>query len=244
MNIAGKVALITGASSGVGEAVAIALGSLGVKLTLVARREKRLTHIAKRVEQFGTEAFIYPADLKDIKNIPLIFQNSHEHWRQLDIVINNAAIGIDAPFFTNNQESAWQDMLELNILAPSIIMREALQYFNPLTGGYIVNTSSTSAHRVPPGGGFYAATKFAIRALSEVLRQELCVAGSKTRISCVSPGRIATNFFQDQDRPIPPNEDKSALDPEDVARSIIFLLQNPVHVSVQDVILRSNRQKT
>lgn len=242
MNLKGKTAIITGSSGGIGRALAKQLYAKGVNLTLTGRRIDKLKALAKDIESNGKKPLIIPADLRDENDITNLFKQSQKHWNGLDILINNAAEGIDAPLL-DGPTDAWRKMLEVNVLAVAITMREALKYFDLQTGGYIINVSSTSAYRVPTQGKFYTATKFAVRALSEVLQQELNETGSLTKISCISPGRVATNMFKDPDAPSPNNKNLEELNPEDVAQAIIYQLKSPRHVIIRDIILHSNKQK-
>jgi 17beta-estradiol 17-dehydrogenase / 3beta-hydroxysteroid 3-dehydrogenase len=243
MSLRGKVVLITGASGGIAKALIFSLLSHGAKLSLATRAPTKLNWIKKQKAKFQKNILILPIDLTNERSILQAFKDSKKHWGKLDILINNAAFGTKAPIH-NGVTKIWKEMLEINILATTIMMREALRYFDRKKGGQIINISSTSAHRIPPEGGFYAATKFALKALSEILRQELTEMKSPTRVSCVSPGRVATNFFQDPLAPPPKNKTFELLNPQDVAEAIIYQLNCPKHVAVQDIILRSYRQKT
>lgn len=241
MTLNHKVAFITGASGGIGSALALSLAKKNVSLTLTSRNLKKLELLAKKLRALGNEPLLLCVDLKKENQIIHAFEQSNQHWGRLDILINNAAFGMEAPIQNGNGE-VWKEMLEINVLAVALAMREALRYFDDKQGGQIINLSSTSAYRVSSGGGFYAATKFAIRGLSEVLRQELATANSLTRVSCVSPGRVATSFFKAEGTPPPSNEQLTLLNPDDVVETIMYLLSCSKHVAVQDIILRSFKQ--
>jgi len=243
MNLNDKVAVVTGASSGIGEAVAIALAERKVNLTLVARRADRLESVAQRVRITGGQALVAPADLRSEGAVLSVFEVSQERWGRLDILVNSAGVGIKAGLHDGSTE-AWREMWEVNVLAMAIATREALRRFNPDTGGHIVNISSTSGHRVPPGGGFYAVTKFAVRALTEVLRQELAASGSPSKVGSVSPGRVATELFRGSQACRSDLDVGAELDPSDVARTVVHILESPEDVAIHDVILRSRKQRT
>lgn len=243
MPLRGKIVFITGASGGIAKALILALLEQGAKLTLATRTPIKLKWINKRNSNIRKKVLLLPINLTSEKSICNAFKIAKKHWGKIDILINNAAFGTVAPIH-NGSSQIWKEMLEVNILAATIMMREALYYFDRKKGGHIINISSTSAHRIPPGGGFYAATKCALRALSEILRQELTEVGSPTKVSCVSPGRVASNFFQDKFSPPPRNQNLELLNPEDVAQAVIYQLNCPKHVAIQDIIMRSYKQKT
>lgn len=241
MSLQNKVAIITGSSGGIGQAITRQLYSEGALLTITGRSNKRLEDVSS-LDQTKTKIITIPADLKNEKDIEQLFKKSFNHWGRLDILINNAASGIDAPLIEGSS-SAWREMLDVNVLAVAITMSKAIQYFHSVTGGYIVNVTSTSAHRVPEDGKFYTATKFAVKALSEVMRQELRAKNNRTKVINVSPGRVATNMFNSADLPLPNNDDLKVLNPEDVAQAIIYQLKCPSHVLIQDLILSSINRK-
>ena len=244
MELNQKVILITGASSGIGAALATALAHRGASMTLTARRVDWLEHVADQVRAAGGRALVVPGDLRHEEDILHLFEKSQTHWGRLDVLINNAGLGVAAPLHGGSSE-AWRAMWEVNVLALAIATREALLRFDPEVGGHVVNISSTSAHRVPPGGGFYAATKFAVRALTEVLRQELAAVGSRTRVSSVSPGRVATDFFQNAvSDTTPANDRRAVLASNDVAALVLHILEAPPHVAIHDMIVCSQEQLT
>lgn len=166
-----KVVLITGASSGIGKSIALLLGKLGYKLTLLARSQEKLKQTTKLLECPPENVLTLAVDLRDENAIKKAFIHSYQHWGRLDVLINNAGVGVSTNFHSGPVEG-WKEMWEVNVLAVCICIKEALSYFDPTKGGLIINISSTSAHRVTKNGEFYAATKFAIRALSESLTIE------------------------------------------------------------------------
>ena len=137
----------------------------------------------------------------------------------------------------------------LNVLALAVACREALGRFDRQKGGHIVNVSSMAGHRIPPGGGFYAATKFAVRAITECLRQEFRTLGSPSRVSEISPGFVSTEFHEvlyrgDAEKIAAGLPQYRVLDPGDVAASVVHILEAPDHVAIHDILLRSNEQES
>ena len=249
MNLEGCTAVVTGASSGIGEAIALELASRGVRLTLTARREDRLDDLGGRIAARGAEApLLVAADLREAEGIGRIFEESRARWGGLDILVNNAGLGRKADFHDGSTED-WREMLEVNVLGLTVACREALASFDKGRGGHIVNVSSMAGHRIPPGGGFYAATKFAVRAITECLRRELRAMGSSSRVSEISPGFVTTEFHDvfyrgDEKKIAERLPDYRVLDPQDVAASVLHILEAPAHVAIHDVLIRSNEQES
>lgn len=246
MDLQDKAAIITGASAGIGRAVARALARHGCRVTLTARRGDQIDQLAGAIIDLGGQALAVPADIRDEAALTRVFEASQKRWGRLDILINNAGIGRKAPLHGGATEG-WRAMWEVNVLGLSIATREALARFNPQSGGHVVNISSMAGHRVPPGGGFYAATKHAVRALTEVLRGELRANGSRSRVSAISPGFVDTEFFLgyhegDQAKARESVSHYKVLDPDDVAASVIHVITAPDHVAIHDMLMRPSEQ--
>ena len=142
MNLAGSIAVVTGASSGIGEAIALELAARGVRLTLTARREDRLEALGGRISSRGAEApLLVAADLREAEDIGRIFEESRARWGGLDILVNNAGLGRKAGFHDGATED-WREMLEVNVLALTVACREALASFDKDRGGHILNVST------------------------------------------------------------------------------------------------------
>ena len=238
MSLKGKCALITGASSGIGAACARALADEGARVILTGRNEMALGKIA---EATGGEAIT--ADLRDMADIERLFARAGE---RIDILINNAGIAPRAPIIDGDPEH-FRELLEVNVLALTRCCQLALPRFDPVNGGHIINLSSMSGHRVPPSGGFYAATKFAVRAVTEALRYELKAAGNRTRVATISPGFVDTPlldlyFKGSEDKLKALKEEMDMLTPADVAAAVLHILQAPAHVETGDIQLRPSGQ--
>jgi len=241
-------ALITGASSGIGAAIARTLASQGYRLALAARRLDRLEALQCELAATGAEVLIHPADLRQEPDILALFAAIRQRWGGVDVLINNAGLGYRAPLMSGDTAD-WRTMLEVNVLALCICTREAIQDMTQRGDqGHIVHVSSLSGHRVPGISGMYAASKFAVRALAEGLRQELRAANSNIRISSVSPGLVETEFaekyYRNPEQAQQVYSQFTVLDPQDVANAVAYLLAQPPHVQVQDVLLRPTAQKS
>lgn len=244
----GRVALVTGASSGIGRAVARRLAASGLRVALCARREERLRELARELEDTGAEVLVRGADLRQGEAILGLFGALRERWGGVDVLVNNAGLGRAASLIGGDTED-WREMLEVNVLALCVCTREAVRDMRERgDDGHVIHVSSMAAHRVPPGSGVYAATKHAVRALTEGLRQELRHAGSRIRVSAVSPGYVETEFhgvyFRDAERGRESYSHFPVLQPEDVADAVAFLLSRPAHVQVHDILVRPTEQPT
>ena len=226
-----KTALVTGASSGIGKAIASALLDQGMTVIGLCRSVDELPDGVKPLA----------CDLRDESAIKAAFETLEE----LDILVNSAGLAYLSRICDGNP-SDWDEMWRVNVHALGLCSQLSLALF-PEGGGHILNLSSMSGHRVPPTGGFYASTKFAVRAISEALRAELKNSGNKTRISCLSPGFVDTPLL---DKYFAGREDQLAetranidmLTPEAIADAALHILTSPASVEINDVLLRSADQ--
>lgn len=243
------VALVTGASSGIGRAIARALAHQGYRLALAARRHERLVEIADELAtKEGVETFIQPTDLRQEADILKLFTAIRERWGGVDVLVNNAGLGRKSPLMSGDTD-AWREMLEVNVLALCVCTREAVKDMRRRGDrGHIVHINSLSGHRVPGASGVYAASKFAVTALTEGLRQELREADSPIRVSAISPGFTETEFAEkyhgDQAAAKAVYSRFPVLQPTDVANAVVYVLSQPDYVQVHDVLVRSTFQAT
>jgi len=226
-----KTALVTGASSGIGKAIAIALQESGMKVIGLCRS----------VENLPEGVTPLACDLRDATQIQEAFL-SLDH---LDILVNSAGLAYLSRL-TDGDPALWEEMWQVNVHALSLCCQLALPLF-PKNSGQVLNLSSMSGHRVPPTGGFYAATKFAVRAVSEALRAELKTAGSPVRVSTLSPGFADTPlldkyFAGREDQLKQTRESIKMLTPESIAASALHILTSPPDVEVNDIMMRSADQ--
>jgi 17beta-estradiol 17-dehydrogenase / 3beta-hydroxysteroid 3-dehydrogenase len=166
-----------------------------------------------------------------------------------DVLINNAGLGHHAPL-VSGETAAWREMLELNVLALCVCTREAIAGMRRrgVDDGHIVHVSSMAGYRVPPDSGVYAATKHAVRALTESLRQELRAAGSGIRVGAISPGFVETEFAEHYHRSAELARQEygryKVLEPADIAEATLYLLAQPAHVQIHDILMRPTLQPT
>lgn len=241
-SLAGKVALVTGASSGIGEAIARMLAEHGAHVVGLARRSDRLAALR---DSLGPRARFtaIECDVRDTAAIVAAFERIRTATGGVDILVNNAGLGRDAPLMSGATEH-FREMLETNVLALAVCTREAVaDMLRRGDDGHVIHVSSMAAHRVPQGGGMYSATKYAVRSLLEGLRQELRACGSKIRVGAVSPGYVRTEFAE-----VYANDPMAAervygrftvLEAQDVAEVVRGMLVAPPHVQIHDVLMRS-----
>ncbi|TAE74086.1 MAG: SDR family NAD(P)-dependent oxidoreductase, partial [Verrucomicrobia bacterium] len=226
------IILVTGASSGIGRALCEILVARGTSVLGVSRRPDSLPAGVAPIH----------ADLKKQEDIHTTF----EHLGRIDALVNCAGVAY-LSHIHNGDPADWEEMWRVNVMALALCCQLSLRHF-PRDGGRIVNISSMSGHRVPPSGGFYASTKFAVRAISDALRSELKTIGSSVQVACVSPGFVDTPLLDDyfrsrEDALQITRESMVMLRPEDVANAIIGILDAPAHVEIGDILMRSAGQR-
>lgn len=241
------VAAITGASSGIGTAIANRLAADGYNLALCARRRQRLAELADKLSlQHDIEVLTQAVDLRDEAGILSWFGAIATRFKRLDVLINNAGLGYKESLTSGSTEK-WRETLDVNVIALSICTREAIKLMRDRGNdqGHIVHISSMSGHRVP-GSGMYSASKFAVRALTEGLRQELRTNGSAIRISSISPGFVETEFAEkysgSREQAQQVYSQFPVLQPTDIANAISYVLSQPNYVQVHDILLRPTHQ--
>ena len=247
------VAMVTGASSGIGLAIAHCLAAHGYDLAICARRQERLDAITSQLTQKGAAVLSQTVDLRDEAQILSFFAAIKKRWGRLDVLINNAGLG-HKESLTSGKTEAWREMLDVNVLALCICTREALSLMSPTQSddqtieqaGHIVHVSSMSGHRVPSITGMYSATKFAVRSLTETLRRELRSQNNPVRVSSVSPGIVETEFaekyHQNAQKAKETYSQFTVLKADDIAKAVLYALSQPAHVEVNDILVRPTQQ--
>jgi len=238
-----KVVAITGASSGMGEATALLLAERGARIVLGARRADRLAALADRIAKAGGEAVYASIDVKRRDDLSGLVKLACERYGQLDVFINNAGIGPISPL-DELRVGDWEDMIDVNIKGVLYGIAAALPVFRRQGFGHFVNTASTAGIAVHPNMAVYSGTKFAVRAITEGLRQE---AGAKLRVTTISPGFVRTDFAESMTNPemkaqIIGTMGKIAITPDAIARAIAFAIEQPAEVDVNEIIVRPTAQ--
>src|ERR1700730_13012763 len=241
--IKGKVAVITGASSGIGEATALMLAERGAKVVLGATGSDRLKAVADRIVEAGREAAHAKTDVRRRGDVTNLINLACERYGQLDVLVNNAGIGPISPL-DDLRVSEWEDMIDINIKGVLYGIAAALPIFRKQGFGHFVNTDSTAGHKTVRNQAVYSGTKFAVRAISEGLRQE---AGDKLRVTIISPGFVKTPFVDtvanaEVKAQLAASRDKMAIPPDAIARAIAFAIEQPAEVDVNEIIVRPTAQ--
>ncbi|MEU9125176.1 SDR family oxidoreductase [Streptomyces sp. NPDC048506] len=240
--IEGKVVVITGASSGIGEATALLLAERGAKVVLGARRPERLEALVARIEEAGGQAACARTDVKRREDLSDLVDLACDRYGRIDVLVSNAGIGLISPLDELRVED-WEEMIDVNLKGVLYGIAAALPVFREQGFGHFVNTVSTAGLRVVPLQAVYAGTKNAVRTISEGLRQE---AGDSLRVTVVSPGITRTEFAE----PMAPEMKAQVLDsmgriaipPDAIARAIAFAVEQPAGVDVGDIVVRPTAQ--
>jgi len=239
----GKVVAITGASSGIGEATAVLIAGRGAKVVLGARRTDRLEALAARIGAAGGEAVYAATDVTRRGDLENLVALALERYGRLDVLVSNAGIGPISRFDDLRIED-WEAMIDVNIKGVLYGIAAALPVFRRQGAGHFVHVVSTAGLRIVPLQGVYAATKNAVRTLTEALRQE---AGETLRVTSVSPGFVHTDFADSMTDPktraaILEQRDRIAIAPEAIARAIAFAIDEPADVDVNEIVVRPTAQ--
>jgi NADP-dependent 3-hydroxy acid dehydrogenase YdfG len=242
-NIKGKVVAITGASSGIGKATALLLAERGAKVILGARSDDRLNALVLQIENTGGEAAYIVTDVKKRGDLTALVNLACERYGKLDVLINNAGIG-PISLFDDLRVEDWEEMIDVNFKGTLYGIAAALPIFRKQGFGHVINVISTAGLKIVPQQGVYAATKNAVRTITEALRQE---AGDKLRVTGISPGFINTDFAESMTNPdvkaqIIATRDKMAISPDAIARAIAFAIEQPADVDVGDIVIRPTAQ--
>jgi len=241
--IKGKVVVITGASSGIGEAAALLLAERGAKIVLGARGTDRLEALAKHITERGSEAVYMSCDVQRREDMSNLVSLAYEQYGKLDVFINNAGIMPISPLDELRVED-WESMIDINMKGVLYGIAAALPVFRKQGFGHFVNTASTAGHKTVPNQSVYSGTKFAVRAISEGMRQE---AGKQLRVTIISPGIVQTNFTESVTNKEVRNRlaairDELAMPPNAVARAIAFAIEQPDDIDVNEIVIRPTAQ--
>jgi NADP-dependent 3-hydroxy acid dehydrogenase YdfG len=244
--LTGRVALVTGASSGIGEATALALSAAGAKVAISARRRERLDALAARIRDGGGDAFVVVADFAKEDEAQRAVREAEAHFGRLDILVNNAGVMYLEPVATADL-ARWRHMFELNVLGLIAATQAALPGMTARRDGHIVNVSSTAGRVSNAMAAGYSGTKFGVVAFSEGLRKEVYKDG--IRVTVIEPGVVATELREHIAHAATQQsinawaESMRQLQPEDVANAIVFCVSQPAHVNINEVLMRPTDQE-
>jgi len=244
-SLRGKVALVTGASSGIGEATAYALASEGAYVVASARRPDRLDAVAKHIQDRDGQVMTIVSDVADEKQANDMVNKAAERWGRLDIVVNNAGVMLLGKIGGANTED-WRRMVGVNVLGLMYTTHAALPYLQRQKSGHIVNISSVAGRTARVGSGAYNATKWGVVAFSEALRQE--VLEDNIRVTVIEPGAVATELSSHITDPDAKRETQDwvksihPLQAEDIANAIVYAVTQPQHVDINEMLIRPSQQ--
>jgi NADP-dependent 3-hydroxy acid dehydrogenase YdfG len=241
-----QVALITGASSGIGEATAQALAAQGICVVVAARRADRLEGLVKRIRDVGGEAVTLVADVTDEEQVQAMVSRTQEQWGRLDILVNNAGLMLLGPIAGANTED-WRRMVQTNVLGLLYATHAVLPIMKAQGSGHIVNISSLAGRIARAGSGVYNVTKWGVVAFSEALRQE-CVQ-DHIRVTVIEPGMVETDLASHITYPAARENalrrirETTPLQSEDIANAILYAVTQPPHVNVNEILIRPTEQE-
>jgi 3-hydroxy acid dehydrogenase/malonic semialdehyde reductase len=235
-----KIVLITGASSGIGEACAHLCAAQGARLILSARRMERLETIAKELtHKYGKEHHILPLDVRVHEQVVDQIDALPSQWKAIDVLINNAGLALDTLPLQQGIEAHWDTMIDTNIKGLLYMSRAVIPGMLVRGKGHVVNIGSIAGHECYPNGNVYAATKHAVHALSKSMRLDML--GSPIRVTEIAPGAVETEFsevrWKDKKRAKEFYEDFHPLKAEDIADAIVYCITRPERMDVEQMIL-------
>jgi NADP-dependent 3-hydroxy acid dehydrogenase YdfG len=241
MELADRVVAITGATSGIGEATALAAAQAGAAVALAGRRAERLADLERRIEEAGGRAVAIPTDVADEEQAREFIAIAHERLGRLDVLVNNAGVMLLGPV-EGAEVSEWRRMIEVNCLGLLYCTHAALPLMREGGGGHIVNVSSVAGRKSGAGAAVYNMTKFGVTGFSEALRQEALHAN--IRVTVVEPGFVETELQEQNANPqildaIERDRERigKVLQSEDIANAILYAVQQPDHVNLSEVLV-------
>ncbi|XP_023727650.1 farnesol dehydrogenase [Cryptotermes secundus] len=248
---AGRVAVVTGASSGIGAAIVQELVKKGLKVVGLARRIDRLQGSSSELQGLAGELHPIQCDITKEQDILAAFSWIKKHIGGVDVMINNAGVAHQS-FLSDGETSEWRHMLDVNVLGLSICTREAIRSMKEreVADGHVLHINSISGHGLPQSAAMlymYGASKHAVTALTEGLRRELVKSNSKIRVTSLSPGLVRTEIMDAGHMRTFTSRDvfsgNPCLDPQDIADAVLYVLGTPPHVQIHELTIIPTGQK-
>lgn len=237
-----KVVLITGASSGIGAAIGRSLGAAGAKVMLGARRTDRLDTLAGEIRAKGGEAMTRRLDVTDRAEVAAFAEAARQAWGRVDVIVNNAGV-MPLSLMASIKVDEWDRMVDVNIKGVLYGIAAVLPEMTARGSGHVVNIASIGALSVSPTAAVYCATKFAVRAISDGLRQE----HDNIRITCIHPGVVDSELADTITDPVAVEAMKTyraiALQPDAIGRAVRFAIEQPDDVDVNEIVIRPTASK-
>ena len=246
-DLSDRVAIVTGASSGIGDATARLLAQHGATVVLAARREDRLNDLKDAIEADGGTALVVPTDVTDRDAVKALAQATIGAYGRIDVLVNNAGV-MPLTMLHNMRTDDWYQTVDVNLYGVLHAVEAVLPTMIEAKAGHVVNVSSTAGRRVYPGGAVYSATKYAVRALSEGMRQELGPQYG-IRVTCIEPGAVATELTDAiGDDEVRETMGKmfsrlTPLDAQRIAEAIVYTVQAPESATVAELLVLPTDQR-
>jgi 3-hydroxy acid dehydrogenase/malonic semialdehyde reductase len=240
-SLKGKTVFITGASSGIGRAAALAFAEQGARLLLCARRIDRLTELAGELAALPADpdVFTFRLDVRDPLAVAETLSNLPTEWRAIDVLLNNAGLSRGLTPVYENDPLDWDEMIDTNVKGLLHVTRHVVPGMIERGRGHVISLGSTAGHQTYAGGAVYCASKAAEKAIMEGLRIDLI--GKPVRATSIDPGMVETEFaqvrFRDEDKGRKLYQNITPLQPEDVADAIVYAATRPVHVNIHSILM-------
>jgi NADP-dependent 3-hydroxy acid dehydrogenase YdfG len=241
-----KIVFITGASAGIGAACAELFAEKKCKIILTARREERINSISRKLsENFGIEAFPIKLDITDKNNVQNVILSLPNHWKNIDILINNAGMARGLNKLYEDEVHGWEEMIDTNIKGLLYVTRNIVPGMVERGNGHVINIGSIAGHEAYSGGSVYCATKHAVNAITKSLRLDVLDKG--IRVSTIDPGMVKTEFsevrfYGDTERAKNVYKGFTPLTGKDVAEAVIFCATRPPHANINEIIIMPSIQ--
>lgn len=242
----GKIAFITGATSGIGEASAYALAEQGSNLIITARRSNILEKLEAEIKsKYGVKVFAIKLDVKNKQEVEWAINSLPDEWRNIDILLNNAGLAKGLSKIYEDDIENWEEMIDTNVKGLLYITRAIVPGMVERESGHVINIGSTAGHEAYPKGHVYCATKHAVNAITKSLRID--VIDKNIRVSTVDPGAVETNFsnvrfFGDKEKAKSMYKGLTPLVAQDVAEAVVFCATRPPHANIAEIIMMPTQQ--
>jgi len=237
-----RIVLVTGASSGIGEACALAFAALGARPILASRRTDRLEELARRIEtEHGVESCVVPLDVRDLGVTTRVLEDLPPEWASIDVLVNNAGLALGMGPLAEGDVRDWETMIDTNVKGLLYVTRAVLPGMLERGRGHVVNIGSIAATDPYPGGAVYSGTKAAVAAITRGLRMDL--VGSPIRLTNIEPGMVETEFSAvrfhgDDERAEKVYRGVKPLSAADIADIVTYVVTRPAHVNIDSVTVR------
>lgn len=236
-----QVAVVTGASRGAGEAIALRLAALGAYVLLVARSEDKLNRVREQIVEAGGAASVFPCDLRDASAVAQFGEAVSREYKRCDILVNNAAVGIDGKLLHEVTPDEWDLVFDTNLRGPYLMIRSLAPLMIAARSGHIINISSLAGRNPLPSGSAYAASKWGLNGLTYSVAEEL--RQFNIRVSVIAPGSIDTDFNDHSGKGVASGKDpRKKLKPDDIASVIAMLVTQQAQCFVSEVLMRPTQK--